>query len=133
MMYLKKLADRYFLAWTSDGIDEFNTDASEIAAWLKREDLRTSEDADLEDLTDEEIEKLASMIAEMVVSAKAEMKTYYILRNMDGYGSEYPICVDREEAERLVREWDKEDFDEVWREATEYEIATYGRYDTEED
>ena len=132
MMYLKKLADRYFLAWTSDGIDEFHTDASEIAAWLKREDLRTSEDADLEDLTYEEIEKLASMIAEMVVSAKAEMKTYYILQDMEGYGSEYPICVDKSEADRLCKAWDT-DFDETWREATEYEIATYGRYDTEED
>jgi hypothetical protein len=133
MMYLKKLADRYFLAWTSDGIDDFHADANEISAWLKREDLRTREDVDLKDLTDDEIEKLAVMIAEMVANAKAEMKTYYILNDMDGYGSEYPICVDREEAERLVREWDKEDFDEVWREATEHEIATYGRYDTEED
>lgn len=72
MMYLKKLADRYFLAWTSDGIDDFHTDAHEIAAWLKREDLRTREDADLEDLTDEEINAVADMIAEMVRDAMAE-------------------------------------------------------------
>ena len=61
------------------------------------------------------------------------MKHYYILNDMDGYGSEYPVCVDRKEAERLAREWNKEDFDEVWREATENEIAVYGRYDTEEE
>lgn len=59
------------------------------------------------------------------------MKRYYILNDMDGYGSEYPVCVDREEAERLVREWGKEDFDEIWHEATENEIGAYGRYDTE--
>ena len=62
-----------------------------------------------------------------------EKKTYYILRDFDGYGSEYPVCVDRAEAERLVRAWDKEDFDEIWREATEEEIAKYGRYDTDTD
>lgn len=62
-----------------------------------------------------------------------EQKTYFILRDLDGYGSEYPICVDRAEAERLVRAWDKEDFDEIWREATEEEIAKYGRYDTDTD
>lgn len=61
-----------------------------------------------------------------------KMKTYYILRDLDGYGSEYPICVDRDEAERLVREWECGDFDETWREATEEEIAKYGRYDTTE-
>ena len=63
------------------------------------------------------------------------MKTYYILRDLDGYGSEYPICVDRAEAERLMREWynpdDTPDFDEVWKEATEEDIAKYGRYDSD--
>lgn len=59
-----------------------------------------------------------------------KMKTYYILRDLSGYGSEYPICVDREEAERLVREWECGDFDEIWCEASENDIAKYGRYDT---
>lgn len=63
-----------------------------------------------------------------------EQKEYFILRNLDGYGSEYPVCVDEAEADRLYREWDcTEPFEEVWNTATEYEIATYGRYDTEED
>lgn len=62
-----------------------------------------------------------------------EAGIYYILRDLDGYGSEYPVCVDRSEAERLVRAWDKEDFGEVWREASEEEIAKYGRYDTDEE
>ena len=60
------------------------------------------------------------------------MKLYFILNDMDGYGSEYPICVDRKEAERLTREWNEEDFDEVWREASEDEISEYGRYDSAE-
>lgn len=60
-------------------------------------------------------------------------KIYYILTDMEGYGSEYPVCVDRAEAERLVRAWDKEDFNEIWREASEEEIAKYGRYDTDEE
>ena len=59
-------------------------------------------------------------------------KIYYILRDLDGYGSEYPICVDRAEAERLVREWECGDFDEIWCEASEEDIAKYGRYDTDE-
>lgn len=62
-----------------------------------------------------------------------EAKIYYILRDLDGYGSEYPVCVDREEAERLVREWNEADFDEIWTEASEEEIAKYGRYDSDED
>jgi hypothetical protein len=61
------------------------------------------------------------------------MKPYYILNDVDGYGSEYPVCVDRKEAERLTREWNKEDFDEIWREANDEEIAKFGRYDTDED
>lgn len=60
---------------------------------------------------------------------------YYILRDLDGYGSEYPICVDRKEADRLMREWynpdDAPDFDDVWREADEDDIASYGRYDSD--
>lgn len=65
------------------------------------------------------------------------MKSYYILRDLNGYGSEYPVCVDRAEAERLCREWNDGihalDFDEIWREASEEEIAKYGRYDTDEE
>lgn len=67
------------------------------------------------------------------IPEELEMKTYYILKDMGGYGSEYPICIDRKEAERLTREWNKEDFDEIWREASDEEIAKFGRYDTDED
>lgn len=128
---LTKIASRYYDSWTTDGIDDFHADVDEITAWLKREDLRTAEDADLHDLTDDEIDAIAAAISDMVKENLP--KSYYILNDMEGYGSEYPICVDREEAERLVREWGKEDFDEVWRKASEDEIATYGRYDTDED
>ena len=69
MKYLEKLANKYFEAWTSDGIDDFHADADEIKAWLKREDLYTAADEDLAALTDEEIEKVADIIAEMVEEA----------------------------------------------------------------
>lgn len=130
---LANIAHTYYDIWTSDGIDAFHADTDEITAWLNREDLRTDADTTLADLTDDEIKKIASMIADMVKDAQAEDDTYYILRDMDGYGSEYPICVDRAEAERLVREWDAANFDSIWRVATEEEIATYGRYDTEDE
>lgn len=132
MKYLEKLAERYYDAWTSDGIDAFHADVQEITAWLKRKDLYTATDEDLAALTDDEIEKIAAIISEMV---RKENTAYYILRDLDGYGSEYPICVDRAEAERLMREWynpdDAPDFDEIWKEASEEDIAKYGRYDSD--
>lgn len=67
--YLQKLADRYYPIWTDDGIDAFHANAQEIAAWLNREDLRTASDAELSDLTAEEINAIAEMIAEMVSEA----------------------------------------------------------------
>lgn len=66
---LAQIANNYYDLWTDDGIDAFHADADEIAAWLKREDLRTNADTDLADLTDKEIEKIASMIADMVTDA----------------------------------------------------------------
>lgn len=66
---LANIANTYYDIWTDDGIDTFHADADEIVAWLKREDLRTDADAALDDLTDDEIEKIASMIAEMVRDA----------------------------------------------------------------
>lgn len=63
---LAKIANNYYDIWTEDGIDAFHADADEIAIWLKREDLRTEADAELADLTDDEIAKIASMIADMV-------------------------------------------------------------------
>ena len=65
---LANIANTYYDIWTDDGIDDFHVDSDKIAAWLKREDLRTDADA-LEDLTNDEIEKIASMIAEMVRDA----------------------------------------------------------------
>ena len=54
--------------------------------------------------------------------------TYYILSDLEGYGSAYPICVGRYEAERLLAEWgyESEQFDEIWREADDSDIAEYG-------
>jgi hypothetical protein len=69
---LANIANNYYDIWTEDGIDTFHADADEIAAWLKREDLRTDADAELSDLTDDEIERIASMIADMVKDAMTE-------------------------------------------------------------
>lgn len=69
MTYLQRLADRYYDAWTTDGVDEWHTDVTEITAWLKREDLYTSSDADLADLTDDEIDTIASLISDKVKAA----------------------------------------------------------------
>ena len=63
---LTKIAETYYDVWTSDGIDTFHADVDSITEWLKREDLRTDADSELEDLTDDEIETAAGMIAEMV-------------------------------------------------------------------
>lgn len=69
MKYLERIAEKYFPVWTSDGIDDFHADAHEIKAWLKREDLRTEADEVLAELTDDEIEKVAAIISEMVRNA----------------------------------------------------------------
>lgn len=66
---LANIANTYYDIWTDDGIDTFHADADEISAWLKRKDLRTDADTELDDLTDDEIKKIASMIAEMVWDA----------------------------------------------------------------
>lgn len=63
---LANIANTYYDIWTDDGIDALHADAHEIETWLKREDLRTEADAELADLTDDEIAKIASMIADMV-------------------------------------------------------------------
>lgn len=59
--------------------------------------------------------------------------TYYILRNLDSYGSSAPVCVTRESAEELMRSWyamtDAPEFDEIWREADTDDIAKYGTED----
>lgn len=46
---------------------------------------------------------------------------YYIMKDP----SEYPVCVTRDEAEFIMRD-STEDFDSVWREATEEDIENYG-------
>lgn len=68
------------------------------------------------------------------------MKTYYFPINPDtAFGNSDPVCVDKKEAERLMREWygpysadprDDIEFNDIWREATDDEIAEYGTYDT---
>lgn len=63
-----------------------------------------------------------------------ESGTYYILRDMDGYGNAAPVCVTRESAEELMRGWYAMDenaleFNEVWREADADDIAEYGTED----
>lgn len=50
-----------------------------------------------------------------------DKEKYYIMKDP----SEYPVCVTREEAEFIMRGI-HEDFDSVWREATEEDIENYG-------
>lgn len=64
-LQLTKIASAYYDAWTSDGLNAFHTDPAEVSAWLKNKDLRTDADTELADLTDDEIVKVASMIADM--------------------------------------------------------------------
>ena len=61
----------------------------------------------------------------------------YVLYDIDGYGSAFPVCVDYEEGMRLVKEWynlfdDEEEaedaFYELWHEADAGDIAEYGVY-----
>lgn len=136
MKYLQNLADRYYDVWTCDGIDAFHADVQEIAAWLKRDDLYTEADADLAALADDEIEKVASIIAEKVRAAldteneAPEISGLYILRDLSGYGSANPVCVTREEAENLMRGWYAMDenapaFDDVWRPADTDDLEKY--------
>ena len=63
------------------------------------------------------------------------MKTYYILIDLNGYGSAQPVCVDGREANRLLTEWDTDgelDFDDIWTEASRADIEQYGTYDSTE-
>ena len=65
-----------------------------------------------------------------------EEEYLYILRDLDGYGSAAPVCVTREEAERLCRAWsdgngNTPEFDDIWRKATNRDVLDYGI--TEED
>ena len=55
----------------------------------------------------------------------------YILRDLDGYGNATPVCVDRAEAEELMRGWYATDsnapaFDDVWRVAEARDLKLYG-------
>lgn len=60
-------------------------------------------------------------------------KTYYFPDDeieMSFFGSDYPICVDREEVMRLARGWDEPDLMEHMHEATAAELEEYGVYDS---
>ena len=63
---------------------------------------------------------------------RAGKPVYYLLNDMDGYGSEEPVCSDPAETARLLTEWDNYDGDaltELWHEASRSEIAEYGTYE----
>ena len=69
---LTKLANAYYDIWTSDGIDDFHADRDEISAWLNRKDLRTESDTALDDLSDDELKRIADMISDKVIAALTE-------------------------------------------------------------
>lgn len=74
------------------------------------------------------------------VEPESDPKPYYLPTNDHWhfvFQNVEPICIDREEAERLFDEWYGEygadigdEFDDLWREADEDEIAEYGTYDS---
>lgn len=64
-------------------------------------------------------------------------QTYYLPTEdkwNDAFGPMDPVCVDREEAERLLRGWsiDADRFDEYWTVATHDQVLEYGVYNTED-
>ena len=63
-------------------------------------------------------------------------KTYYFPNpgyESDFFGYEYPVCIDFAEVKRLANEWGYESTDDLLselHEASEFEIAEYGTYDS---
>lgn len=58
----------------------------------------------------------------------------YILKDLTGYGSFYPVCVSRLTAERLIFEWygnidDMPEFEDIWRIADINDMEKYGTED----
>lgn len=88
-------------------------------------------------LIDEEDESQYD-IRYIAVPVEIEPEPYYLPTAEywdSAIGSGEPVCIDREEAERLYNEWhglygannmDEVAFDDIWREATEAEIIEYG-------
>lgn len=74
------------------------------------------------------------------VEPESDPKPYYLPTSAywdSAFGSQFPVCIDHEEAERLLYEWhglpganDDMEFDDLWREADEDEIAEYGTYES---
>jgi len=78
--------------------------------------------------TDEYGEQVTAMHIENIVEIDPDEAYYLPSGDWDKVcGSEYPTCLDRETAERLAKEWEK-DFDELWREASNSEIEEFGVY-----
>lgn len=75
---------------------------------------------------DDECDCVVSLEHEIAYEVNEDADPCYILRDLNGYGSSYPVCVDKERAESLCREWSCDDFDDVWREADSLELALYG-------
>ena len=68
---------------------------------------------------------------EMITTTDNKAVAYYILLDLEDYGSFAPVCVTREAAEELMRGWyamdeNAPEFDEIWREADAADIAEYG-------
>ena len=85
---LANIANTYYDIWTDDGIDTFHADVDEITAWLKREDLYTSADAEIADLTDDEIEQIAGIISEKVREDLPAAKHWYYIEDCTSSRSE---------------------------------------------
>lgn len=61
------------------------------------------------------------------------MKKYYFPNEEYSdmvFGGNDAICIDKKEIERLSKEWEVPDLFSQFHEASEEEIAIYGRYDS---
>lgn len=80
----------------------------------------------------ERSEKSISEIADAIL--RKSLKTYYVYRDFEDYGQDYPVCFDRAEAVRLCIEYytdeSSENFDEMFAEAGQADVDRYGVYNS---
>lgn len=119
-------AERLWYAVQRDEEDEWGNGSEDYAAAVEM--LRTQGHG-LIAVIDEDAKVCLGEIAYSDLFDDAE--TLYILRDLDGYGNATPVCVDRTEAEELMRGWyatdaNAPDFDDVWRVAEAHDLNLYG-------
>lgn len=77
-----------------------------------------------------EVAEISSRIAACGAMDTEDDGPYYVLNNLEGYGSGYPVCVDKKERDRLNAAWGCGN--DVWHTATADEMSEYGTYDSDQ-